>query len=195
MWVGPLQGPVGDPPWPYLHLGTSADDEAGTEALAAILERITISEPLASDPDAIAAADELLADADVCSDLERGVNVIMPDVWWTNTAFGDLAPCTYFAPDTFEIGAEGEVPDGVAITLEVVSGEVGTIEEILGFETLIVDRHAARRWELTPDFARRAPISTSSSSVTQAMPGRSWSSRSRASVPTTTSARRRSSTR
>ena len=152
---GPLQRPVSDPPWTYLHLGTRADDQAGMDALAAIRERLTISEPLASDPDAIAEADELFADADVCSDLERGVNVIMPDAWWTNTAFGDLAPCTYFAPDTFAIDESGEVPDGVAITLEVVSREVASTDEILGFETLIVDGQAARRWELTPELDTR----------------------------------------
>ncbi len=93
----------------------------------------------------------------MCSDLERGVNVIYPDPWWSNTVLGDLQACSYFAPDSFDVPDDGSVPDGVPITLEVVTGNLATIEEILGFETLVVDQHAATRWELTPGLGDPPP--------------------------------------
>ena len=141
----------------YLHLAARAADEAATDALQAIRERLHIGEPMRVDADAAAEVEALFADADVCSDLDRGVNVILPDAWWTNTAFGDLQPCTYFAPRAFEIGEAGSIPDGVAITLEVITGNAATIEEILGYETLVVDRRAASRWELTPGLGNPPP--------------------------------------
>jgi len=154
--VYPLRAMVGDQA-SFLHLATRAADEAANDAVRAIRERLTISEPLRIEGDAVADAEGLFADADVCSDLERGVNVIFPDAWWTNTVLGDLQACSYFAPGSFEVVDEGSVPDGVAITLEVVTGNIGTIEEILGFETLVVDQHAATRWELTPGLGDPPP--------------------------------------
>jgi hypothetical protein len=141
----------------YLHLATRAADEATTDVLQAIRERLHVGEPMSVDADAAAQAEALFADADVCSDLNRGVNVILPDEWWTNTAFGDLQPCTYFAPGPFEIGEAGTIPDGVAIMLEVITGNMATIEEILGYETLVVDRRAGVRWELTPGLGNPPP--------------------------------------
>ena len=154
--VYPLLATIGDEP-SYLHLAFRAADEAAGEAIRAIRERLTISEPLLSGGDGVAAAEALFADADVCSDLERGVNVVYPDPWWTNTVLGDLETCSYFAPESFDIVDEGLVPDGVAITLEVVAGNEATIEEILGFETLFVNEHAATRWELTPGLGDPPP--------------------------------------
>ena len=156
VYVVALRSTVGDAP-SFLHLGSRESDGFAADALDSVIGRLAISDPLPTDPDAVAAVEELFADADVCSDLERGVNVILPDDWWTNTPFGDLQPCTYFAPGRFEIGDEGAVPDGVPMTLEVTTGAIGTIEEILGFETLVVDRHAARRWELTPGLGDPPP--------------------------------------
>jgi hypothetical protein len=142
---------IGDEP-AFLHLQTRAADGAGTEALNAILDDLTVGDPLVADEDAIADAESLFADADVCSDLERGVNVIMPDVWWTNTVLGDLLPCTYYAPESFAVPDDGGMPEGVPIALELVTGEAEPIEEVIGFETLVVDNRAAIREEgLLPD--------------------------------------------
>ena len=40
---------------------------------------------------------------------------------------------------------------------DVVTGNLATIEEILGAETLVVDQHAAKRWELTPGLGDPPP--------------------------------------
>ena len=149
--------------------------------------------------DGVAVAEALFADADVCSDLERGVNVIYPDPWWSNTVLGELQACSYFAPDAFDVPDDGSIPDGVPITLEVVTGSPATIEEILGFETLVVNGHAATRWELTPGLGDPPPdtrtyqyhVELDDTPTT----ARTSSSRSRASARTTTSATRPSSTR
>ncbi len=133
----------------FLHVASRADDQAAADAFETIVDSLTVADPIVIDQDAAVDAEDLFADADVCSDLERGVSVIMPDEWWTNTAFGDLFPCSYFAPDVFEIGEAGAIPDGVAITLDVV-GEVDALEEVIGFETLVVDGRAATREEALP---------------------------------------------
>jgi hypothetical protein len=134
----------------YLHVASRADDPAANDAFESILDGLSVTDPIFIDPDAAADAEALFADADVCSDLLRGVNVTMPDEWWTNTVFGDLLPCSYFAQDTFEIGEPGAIPDGVAITLEVIPGDAPELEEVVGFETLVVDNRAATRTEAWP---------------------------------------------
>ena len=135
----------GDPT--FLHLQARASDGEATEALDAIVDGLMVLDPLVVGEDAIADTEALFADADVCSDLERGVNVIMPDAWWTNTILGDLLPCTYYAPERFDIPGEGRIPEGVPITLELVAGKVEPLEEVIGFETLVVDNRAATREE------------------------------------------------
>jgi hypothetical protein len=157
VYVVPLATTLGDSP-AFLHLQARAQDQAATAALNAVVDRLDVFEPIASaTDDAQAAADELFAEADACSDLERGINVILPDAWWTNTAIDDLAACSYFAPAYFELGEPGAIPDGVAISIELATGAVGTIEEILGKETLVVDSSPARLWELTPGLGAPPP--------------------------------------
>lgn len=156
VYVIALRSTIGDEP-AYLHLAARNADEAATETLATMLERFAVGEPMQAVPDAIVAADALFADADVCTDLDRGVNVVYPDPWWSNTVLGDLQACSYFAPDEFVVPADGSVPDGVPITLTVFTGNLATIEEILGTETLVVDQHAAKRWELTPGLGAPPP--------------------------------------
>lgn len=140
---------IGDEP-AFLHLQARASDGDATRALDAIVDGLTVVDPLFADEDAIADADALFADADVCSDLERGVNVIMPDVWWTNTILGDLLPCTYYAPESFDVPDDGGIPEGVPIVLEVVAGEVDALEEVIGSETVVIQNRAATREEALP---------------------------------------------
>jgi hypothetical protein len=146
----------GDDP-AYLHVASHADDKAATLAFETILDGLTIFDPIMVDPAAVSDADDLFADADVCSDLERGVNVILPDEWWTNTALDDLQPCSYYAPERFGVGEARAIPDGVAITLEVrgsdveaAVNEVAVADELIGIETLVVDNRAAIRSESLP---------------------------------------------
>jgi hypothetical protein len=144
----------------YLHLATRAADSVAVVALEEVVDGLTIGDPLVVDSDAVAEADALFADADVCSDLVRGVNVILPDPWWTNTVLGDLLPCSYFASDEFQVGGPGVIPDGVAITLELRGSDVeaaidAAIEAVaaggvIGVETLVVDNRAAIRSEAQP---------------------------------------------
>lgn len=138
----------GDPA--FLHLQARTSDGEATEALDAIVDGLTVMDPLVVDEDAIADTEALFADADVCSDLERGVNVIMPDAWWTNTILGDLLPCTYYAPESFDVPDDGGIPEGVPIVLEFVAGEVEPLEEVTGLERLVVDSRAATREEALP---------------------------------------------
>jgi hypothetical protein len=61
-------------------------------------------------------ADDLFATPDTCTNPEVGYTVTFPDDWWTNTAIGDVAACSWFSPVHFEVDASLEVPDEVAIT-------------------------------------------------------------------------------
>ena len=150
VYVVPLRARMGDNP-AFLHLQTRANDERASEQLEAIVATVGVFEPLRSAAGrGHAAAEELFADADACSDLERGINVILPDAWWTNTAVDDLPACSYFAPAHFEIAEPGTVPDGVPIVLSLITGGYGTIEEVLGNETVVVDGHLAHASESRP---------------------------------------------
>ena len=72
-----------------------------------------------------AEADALFSRPDTCTNREVGYTVTFPDDWYTNTAIGDQAACTWFTPDYFEVGAAGEVPDEIWITIGLVPGIVG----------------------------------------------------------------------
>jgi len=48
----------------------------------------------------------------------------------------DLPACSYFAPQFFELGKPGTVPDEVDISITVFDGDYGSFNEIVGTETL-----------------------------------------------------------
>jgi hypothetical protein len=137
-----------EPAW--LHLAARADDADAVAALEGIVAGLTVTDPIFVDESAVTDAEDLFADADACADLVRGIGVILPDPWWVNTAIDDLEPCTYVAPEFFEIADVDTVPDEVPITLELGPGPGAPVEEEDAFETLVVDGNRATRQEL-PD--------------------------------------------
>lgn len=156
VYVVPVRRAAGDAA-AHLHLATRTGDAVAVAAVDGILERLTLYEPLRTDPSALARAEEVFTPPDVCVDLVRGLTVILPDSWWTNSAIDGVDACTYLAPGPFELTDPGTTPDGVVITLEVVAGNAATLEQILGIETLLVDAHRATRWELRPGLGAPPP--------------------------------------
>jgi hypothetical protein len=134
----------------------SAQTDAGSDEWVTVLDRLMstleLHPTLTPDPEALAAAEELFHDRDVCVDDERGLGVTFPDAWWRNTAIDDLPACSYFAPGYFEISEPGAVPDAVEITVGITEGDSTTMGEVLGFETLtLLQRPATRREIAGPD--------------------------------------------
>lgn len=72
-----------------------------------------------------AEADALFADPDTCTNPEVGYTVTFPDDWYTNTAIGDQAACSWFTPEFFEVGAAGETPEEIWIGIGLTEGVVG----------------------------------------------------------------------
>ena len=72
-----------------------------------------------------AQADALFHRADACTNSAIGYSVTFPDDWYTNTAIGEQAACTWFTPDFFEVDVPGEVPEEVWISIGLVEGIVG----------------------------------------------------------------------
>lgn len=77
-----------------------------------------------------AAADALFAERDDCANASAGYRLEFPDEWWTNTAFGDVEPCVWFSPTTFEANGAAP-PDEIAIVIEYVEGDVGFFDEVV----------------------------------------------------------------
>ncbi|HEX7170978.1 MAG TPA: hypothetical protein VF365_00055, partial [Candidatus Limnocylindria bacterium] len=48
-----------------------------------------------------AETDVLFDTPDACQNPEAGYEVIFPDDWYTNSAFGDEPACAWFTPDFF----------------------------------------------------------------------------------------------
>ena len=72
-----------------------------------------------------AEADALFRRPDTCTNPEVGYTVTFPDDWYTNTAIGDQAACTWFTPDHFEVAASGETPEEIWIGVALVPGIIG----------------------------------------------------------------------
>ncbi|MDQ3691298.1 MAG: hypothetical protein M3406_14960 [Chloroflexota bacterium] len=141
-------------PGGYLVAGTDATNDEGIAGLDAIMERLEVRQSLAADPEAVATASDLFTDRDVCLDPERGLGVVFPDAWWTNTAVDDLPACSYFAPQFFEISEPGTVPDEIDISITVLDGDYGSFNEIVGAETLTLMGRPVTRWELEDEGGR-----------------------------------------
>jgi hypothetical protein len=151
-YVVPLLAPEAGGAGGFLVAATDPNNAGWVAGLDHMMERLELHPTLASSPDAVAEAEALFRDRDVCLDDERALGVIFPDAWWTNTAVDEAPACSYFASGFFEIGAPGTVPDGVEISLTVFDGEYGTLWEIVGQETLTLIDRPATRWELAnPD--------------------------------------------
>jgi hypothetical protein len=79
-------------------------------------------------------ADTLFLDRDDCANRVDGYRLQFPDAWWTNTLFGDVQPCRWFSPTFYEVTTPDQVPDEIAIIVELVDGDVGWADEIVSRE-------------------------------------------------------------
>jgi hypothetical protein len=84
------------------------------------------------------AADALYLDRDQCENLADGYRVQFPDAWYTNTAIGDVEPCSWFSPTFYEVDDPGQVPPEIAITISYLEGDFGSFERDLSREFGIV---------------------------------------------------------
>ena len=139
----------------FLTVSTDADNPGSVRRLDELVERLAVTEPITVSSEAISAAAELFAAPDICQDPERGLSVVFPDDWWTNTAIDDLPACSWFAPAFFEYEASDILPGEVEITMTLVDGDYGTFEGVVGWETLTLIDRPATRWVVETDGVRR----------------------------------------
>jgi hypothetical protein len=147
-YVAPLLRPADGGPGGYLVAETDPNNAERVAGLDRIMQRLELRPSLASSPEAVAEAESLFHDRDVCLDDERGLGVVFPDAWWTNTAVDEAPACSYFSTGFFEIGEPGTVPDGVEVSISVVDSGHGTFRDVVGLETLTLLDRPATRWEL-----------------------------------------------
>ena len=108
---------------------TDVRDAAAGAALDEIMPTLVFTDPIVIDPPFVAEAEALFTDRDVCVDPERGLSVVFPDAWWTNTAVDDLPACSWFAPTSFEYVSTEQVPDQVEIVVSIRPGIFGWVYE------------------------------------------------------------------
>jgi len=107
-------------------------------------------------PFAVAAnpeADALFLDRDDCENSADGYRLQFPDAWYTNTAIGDVEPCSWFSPTFYEVPDPSQVPAEIAITIEYLESDAGTsTDEAISRELGIVGAtQPAVRVEYRPD--------------------------------------------
>jgi hypothetical protein len=130
----------------FLVASTDAQQPEWLSALDELMQTLALQPTMQPDTLSAAAAGDLFIDRDVCQDEERGLAVVFPDAWWTNTAVDGLPACSYFAPSFFEIGPPQVVPDEVEISLRVKDDEHRPAGEPIAMETLtLLERPAVRR--------------------------------------------------
>ncbi len=76
-----------------------------------------------------AEADRLFDTPDTCTNPEGGYTITYPDDWYTNTATGDVQPCSWFSPRFNEVDDPARTPDEIAIVLNSFRGGVGFFYE------------------------------------------------------------------
>jgi hypothetical protein len=84
------------------------------------------------------AADALFLDRDECENLTDGYQVEFPDAWYTNTAIGDVEPCSWFSPTFYTVPDPSRVPPEIAITIRRFDVPFGVFEEEISREEGIV---------------------------------------------------------
>jgi len=92
-------------------------------------------------------ADALFVEPDTCTSPEGGYTVSYPDSWYTNTAVGTVAACSWFSPEFYELNEDGSRPEEIAIEIRVFEGAIGFIWVDLYSENVTLDGFAARRYE------------------------------------------------
>lgn len=73
-------------------------------------------------------ADALFSAPDTCTNPVAGYIVTYPDDWWTNTAIGSVAACSWFAPTSYDVANPNVVPDEVVIVIWVYDGAFGFVD-------------------------------------------------------------------
>lgn len=94
-------------------------------------------------------ADALFSRPDSCANPEIGYRVTFPDDWYTNTAIGDQAACSWFTPDHFEVDVPGEMPDDIWISIGLIEGIFGytMLTPVESGDELEIDGYAGHRAE------------------------------------------------
>jgi hypothetical protein len=82
--------------------------------------------------------DALFLDRDGCENVADGYRLQFPDAWYTNTAIGEVEPCSWFSPTFYSVPDPSEVPPEIAITIEYLQGDRGSFEEAVSREFGIV---------------------------------------------------------
>ncbi len=98
------------------------------------------SEPTAFTVAPNADADALFLDRDDCENVDDGYRVEFPDAWWTNTAVGDVGPCSWFSPTFYEVDDPAQVPSEIAITITWMEGDSGSFEDPISRQFGIIGR-------------------------------------------------------
>jgi hypothetical protein len=94
-----------------------------------------------------AEADALFLVRDDCENPSDGYELAYPDDWWTNTEIGAVPACSWFSPTSFEVPDPSVVPAEIAIVIERVKGDIGSFENPISREEIIVGGLAAIRVE------------------------------------------------
>jgi hypothetical protein len=94
-----------------------------------------------------AEADALFLTPDTCSNPRDGYEVTFPDDWWTNTEIGRNPPCVWFSPTYYTVPDPTVVPAEIAITIEYMTGDHGSFEELLSNDAVVVGGQPAVRTE------------------------------------------------
>lgn len=94
-----------------------------------------------------AEADALFLVRDDCENPSDGYELAYPDDWWTNTEIGAVPACSWFSPTSFEVPDPSVVPGEIAIVIERVKGDIGSFENPISREEIIVGGLAAIRVE------------------------------------------------
>jgi hypothetical protein len=103
-------------------------------------------------PTANAEADALFVERDACENRRDGYQLVYPDSWYTNTEFREIAPCSWFAPTTYEVDEYPAIPEEIAITIEWVADEVNWAEGPIRTETGMVGGQNAVRVEFPDEY-------------------------------------------
>lgn len=141
----------------WLVAGVDADDEVALERLDQTMHRLEIFPPMEINPAAAAEAAALFEDRDYCTITDRDITVVFPDAWWTNTATDGLAPCTFYAPASFEVPAVGSPPAGGLISVTIHDSDYGTFEPTPWWDSTTVGGRPATRWEIVPQGGTAQP--------------------------------------
>lgn len=75
-----------------------------------------------------AEADALMDETFPCENLDDGYQVDFPAEWNANAEFGNVPPCSWFAPTEYETGDPGSVPDEVAIEISVSDSDLLVVD-------------------------------------------------------------------